>query len=50
MTDPTRMPPGKETVWAYSHVPREVRGDAAGEIVGPLDRSDARTVRRPLQS
>ena len=39
MTDPTRMPPGKETVWAYSHVPREVRGDAAGEIVGPLDRS-----------
>jgi len=39
MTDPTRMPPGKETVWAYSHVPSEVRGDAAGEIVGPLDRS-----------
>jgi phytoene dehydrogenase-like protein len=39
MTDPTRMPPGRETVWAYSHVPREVRGDAAGEIVGPLDRS-----------
>ena len=32
MTDPTRMPPGKETVWAYSHVPREIRGDAAGEL------------------
>ena len=29
MTDPTRMPPGAETVWAYSHVPREIRGDAA---------------------
>jgi len=38
MTDPTRMPAGKETVWAYSHIPREVHGDAAGEIVGPLDR------------
>jgi phytoene dehydrogenase-like protein len=39
MTDPTRMPPGKETVWAYTHVPRAIRGDAAGEIVGPLDRA-----------
>jgi phytoene dehydrogenase-like protein len=38
MTDPTRMPAGKETVWAYAHIPREIRGDAAGEIVGPLDR------------
>ena len=44
MTDPTRMPPGTETVWAYSHVPREIRADAADEITisreGPgLDRS-----------
>jgi phytoene dehydrogenase-like protein len=38
MTDPTRMPPGKETVWAYSHVPRNVRGDAGDEISVPLDR------------
>ena len=47
MTDPTRMPAGKETVWAYSHIPREVHGDAAGEIVGPLDRQRARPLRRP---
>ena len=39
MTDPTRMPAGAETVWAYSHVPRAIRGDAAGEITPPLDRS-----------
>jgi phytoene dehydrogenase-like protein len=26
--DPTRMPPGKEIFWAYTHVPREVTGDA----------------------
>jgi phytoene dehydrogenase-like protein len=36
MTDPTRMPPGKETAWAYTHISREVRGDAAGEIEVPL--------------
>jgi phytoene dehydrogenase-like protein len=39
MTDPTRMPEGKETVWAYTHLPRDVRGDAGGEIALPLDRS-----------
>ncbi len=30
--DPTRSPPGTETAWTYTHVPQEVRGDAAGEI------------------
>jgi phytoene dehydrogenase-like protein len=32
------MPPGAETVWAYSHVPRDIRGDAADEITLPLGR------------
>lgn len=27
MTDPTRQPPGKETAWAYTHVPATVRWD-----------------------
>jgi phytoene dehydrogenase-like protein len=26
--DPTRQPPGAETVWAYTHVPQAIRGDA----------------------
>jgi phytoene dehydrogenase-like protein len=39
MTDPTRMPEGAETVWAYTHVPRKIRGDAAGELAFPLDQS-----------
>jgi phytoene dehydrogenase-like protein len=39
MTDPTRMPADKETAWAYTHLPREVRGDAAGEIAMPFDAS-----------
>jgi phytoene dehydrogenase-like protein len=37
MTDPTRMPAGTETLWAYTHLPREIRGDAAGEIALPFD-------------
>jgi phytoene dehydrogenase-like protein len=28
--DPTRSPPGTDTAWAYTHVPRVVRGDAGG--------------------
>ena len=28
--DPTRQPAGAETFWGYTHVPREVRGDAGG--------------------
>jgi len=40
MTDPTRMPAGKETVWAYSHVPREIRGDAAGELTAFGERAE----------
>jgi phytoene dehydrogenase-like protein len=30
--DPTRSPPGTETAWAYTHVPRQVRGDAGGQF------------------
>jgi phytoene dehydrogenase-like protein len=39
MTDPTRMPAGAETAWAYSHIPREIRGDAADELHPGPDRS-----------
>ncbi|GAC1316609.1 MAG: NAD(P)/FAD-dependent oxidoreductase [Acidimicrobiales bacterium] len=28
VADPTRSPPGTATAWAYTHVPRRVRGDA----------------------
>ena len=37
--DPTRSPPGTETVWAYTDVPQEVRSDAAGEL-GDLRSAD----------
>lgn len=35
--DPTRSPPGTEAVWAYTHVPQRVRGDAAGQLGGTWD-------------
>ncbi|HEX2849196.1 MAG TPA: NAD(P)/FAD-dependent oxidoreductase [Acidimicrobiales bacterium] len=34
MTDPTRQPAGKETAWAYTHVPRHIVEDAGGQGIG----------------
>ncbi len=38
--DPTRQPPDRETVWAYTHVPQQVRGDAGGDLTGDWDGGD----------
>ncbi|HEY8762747.1 MAG TPA: NAD(P)/FAD-dependent oxidoreductase [Solirubrobacteraceae bacterium] len=35
--DSTRAPAGKETAWAYTHVPQQIRGDAGGELTGAWD-------------
>jgi phytoene dehydrogenase-like protein len=40
MTDPTRQPDGAETAWAYTHVPRRVDRDAAGQVSGRWDADD----------
>ncbi len=40
MTDPTRQPEGKETAWAYTHVPNEIRGDAGGDLTGSWDQRE----------
>ena len=40
--DPTRSPEGKETFWAYSHVPRTADGDAGGDgLTGAWDEREA---------
>lgn len=41
LADPSRCPPGAATLWAYTRVPRRVRGDAAGvlPVDGSADRS-----------
>ncbi|MBQ0999529.1 NAD(P)/FAD-dependent oxidoreductase [Streptomyces sp. RK62] len=33
ISDPSRSPQGTESAWAYTHVPHEIRADAAGEGV-----------------
>jgi phytoene dehydrogenase-like protein len=38
--DPTRSPPGTETVWAYTHVPLRSRGDAGGDLTGGWDAAE----------
>lgn len=41
VADPGRSPQGSETVWAYTHVPREVRSDAGGDgLTGTWDESE----------
>ena len=44
--DPTRSPPGTETVWAYTHVPHSPRGDVARGNHRSVDRPRRRRVRR----
>jgi phytoene dehydrogenase-like protein len=40
-SDPTRSPPGTESMWAYTHVPQKTRGDAGdGGIRGAWDHDD----------
>jgi phytoene dehydrogenase-like protein len=41
MVDESRQPPGRETAWAYAHVPQRVRGDAGGELTGRWDEREA---------
>ena len=39
--DPTRSPAGTESMWAYTHVPHEVRGDAGDAgLLGTWDRDE----------
>jgi len=42
VADPTRSPEGTSTLWAYTHVPHRVRGDAGEDgITGAWDASEA---------
>jgi phytoene dehydrogenase-like protein len=39
-TDPTRSPEGTESMWAYTHVPQHVLGDAGGNLTGAWNTDD----------
>jgi phytoene dehydrogenase-like protein len=43
MVDETRQPAGKETAWAYTHVPQAPVGDAGGELTGSWDERETET-------
>jgi phytoene dehydrogenase-like protein len=40
-SDPTRSPEGTESLWAYTHVPLRVLGDAGGNLTGSWDADEA---------
>jgi phytoene dehydrogenase-like protein len=39
--DASRAPEGKDTAWAYTHVPQRVKGDAAGQLSGSWDERES---------
>jgi phytoene dehydrogenase-like protein len=49
--DPSRSPAGSEVLWAYTHVPRTVRGDAgSGEIAGVWDDADREAITARIEN
>jgi phytoene dehydrogenase-like protein len=49
-TDESRSPRGTESMWAYTHVPQDVRHDAGGEgITGAWDHDDAERMADRMQ-
>ncbi len=49
--DPTRAPAGAESMWAYTHVPQEVTGDAGGDgIRGTWDHDDTERLADRMQA
>lgn len=41
--DSCRSPEGTESLWAYTHLPRQVRGDAGGDLTGCWDERECET-------
>lgn len=41
--DPRRSPAGTAALWAYTHVPQRVRGDAGGDLTGSWDEKERET-------
>lgn len=50
-TDPTRAPAGAESMWAYTHVPQQIRSDAGDAgITGRWDRAEAERMADRMQA
>ena len=50
-SDPTRAPAGKESAWAYTHVPQQVRRDAGPDgITGAWDQAETERMADRMQA
>lgn len=47
--DPTRSPTGTQSLWAYTSVPQEIRGDAGGRLAGVESIDDAAAFTRRIE-
>jgi phytoene dehydrogenase-like protein len=51
LADPTRQPEGKQTAWAYTRVPRRIRGDAGGDgLTGSWDASETEVMLNRMEA
>jgi phytoene dehydrogenase-like protein len=48
--DPSRSPAGTETVWAYTHVPLEPRGDAGGTLRGTWSAAETESFAHSIEA
>ena len=48
--DPTRSPPGTESLWAYTHVPHKTENDTDNVIRGAWDRDDCEAMADRMQA
>lgn len=50
VADAARAPDGHQAVWAYTHVPAEVRGDPFGVVTGKWDAADVDAVAERIEA
>ncbi|HVU60870.1 MAG TPA: NAD(P)/FAD-dependent oxidoreductase [Mycobacteriales bacterium] len=50
VADPTRTPDDRQLLWAYTHVPQQVRGDAGGDLTGEWTQAECDAMAERVES